>query len=104
MKTGSYFHFFSQILQKLDEMIYRAPGTIKAYKAYEKKARRDLKRTKGVRIEKNQRVPETKLLSLQECNSVEDVIQKFADPSNPDLKGYIERLAYIWCYNEKIDT
>jgi len=77
-------------------------STISAYKFYEKKARRDFKRTNGVSLGKNERLTPAALLCLKNCRTIDEAMQMLNNGTSP--RTYIVRLAYVWNYYENVDV
>lgn len=101
MKLGTFFSLLLECLDFLRVQISREKGTIKVYKSYEKKARHDYQKTYDIRLRKNQLIPDSKLLELSDCHSIDDAIKKLEDQLYPD--EYVLRIAYIWEYYENVN-
>lgn len=78
-------------------------STIAAYKRYEKKAKRDFERENSIKMNRNQRLPQTALLCLSNCDSIKDAIEKLGDHGRFE-SGYMNRFVTIWYYNEHINV
>lgn len=85
-----------------DRMRPKEKSSIRAFKWYEKKARRDFERTNGVKLRKDQLLKETDLLELAQYRSYDDALQKLRVHGLHE--GYISRLVCIWHYYEIVDT
>lgn len=98
MKAKALLNLIGEFLEILLGRIHLEKGSMKAYKSYERKGRRDYQRMNGVHLRKDQCVPESSLLVLRNCHSFNEAVKRLDGPAHPD--EYVKRIACIWNYYE----
>jgi len=102
MKLSTIIQLIGEFIDALLGRINRKRGSVKAFRSYDRKARRDFQKVNGIHIGKAQRITEVDLLDIKCCRTADDVIKVLEKHDYHD--GYVLRFAHIWEYYEHINT